>query len=478
MAVRLSLCPNAVRERPLTALAALLLAGLLPAYVWLLAHTFHIDFVAFWCAGSGVLQGRDPYLDATMHACEVSNGLLPTLTMPAPYAPYVMPIFALTALMKESTAFVVWAAVLILSTGLTARALAAVTGLSAVVTGAATALLVLIPALLLGQIVPLVIAAFALALWCAHRGNLTAAAWALALVGILPNFALPVGVAAFVCIPRMRIRLIVAGVALVAVGTLVTGWPSFVRYVSSVLPAHGRSEILAFWQLGAPGTLALGGVPISAAMAAGYAIYVAATVLGIVIGVRLRGRFGGDWWILATAAAFAAAGSPFVHGLDIGFAMPLTLLLLAFAPSPLTAAAAIAVLVPWQYLTQDTGVAVAITVPFLLIVIEAAFGPKLTPAALVTAAILLVALVGYRISGAPDIQQAAASGVPLHMALPADALAETRWRLFADATHQTPASLISRVPTYCALVLLSIAALVESKRARPLEKPAVASTIV
>ena len=451
MAVRSSL------SRPLLVIAGVLLLAVLPLFAGDLVRTFHIDFVAFRCAGAAVTHGRNPYLESSLHPCESAAGLLPGLTMPVPYPPYALPFFAALALASEPVAWAIWTVALIAATLAAARALAIVTGLPAIVTGSALCALVLVPSLLLGQVAAFALCAFALALLCLQRGAFGTAAAALAVSAILPNFALPLWIASFVCIPRMRWPLAAAAGVLVLLSVLVTNAGDAWTYVTAVLPAHGRSELYAFWQLGIPATLAIAGVPSQTSVVLGYVAYAAAILLGIAAGLRLRARFGGDVWILAAVAAFTVAGSPFVHDFDVGFALPLSLMLLAASPSKLTAAAAICIATPWAFLTQDTGASVAVVLPFLLVVAGAALDSSTIEAVVTVCAIAAVSVVGYRAGAPADLQLAAAHHLALHPALPPDALAEERWRAFADATKSVRVASITRLPTYLALALLLLA---------------------
>ena len=91
--------------RPVLLAAAAALAALLPLYAVDVARTFHIDFVAFWCAGAALAHHQNPYVDESLHGCNVAHGLIPTLTLPVAHPPYVLPLFALFSLLPMPAAF-------------------------------------------------------------------------------------------------------------------------------------------------------------------------------------------------------------------------------------------------------------------------------------------------------------------------------------------------------------------------------------
>ena len=117
-----------MRVRPSGAslvIAACALAALLPAYVRSVAQSGATDFSAFWCAGRAVLQGADPYLDSSLHACETGAGLVPALTIPVPYPPYAMLLFAATAVFPQRLSFALWSVLLAAATALGERSVQA-----------------------------------------------------------------------------------------------------------------------------------------------------------------------------------------------------------------------------------------------------------------------------------------------------------------------------------------------------------------
>jgi hypothetical protein len=234
------------------------------------------------------------------------------------------------------------------------------------------------------------------------------------------------------------------------------GWPLLTLYVSSVVPAHGTSEVAAFWQLGSSTLLEAVGVQHKIVLVFSAGIFLVTTALGLAAGVRLRRRFGSDAWLPACAAAFALLGSPFVHTLDVGFAVPLAVMLYAASRRTVTAVAVLLIIVPWQYLVQDTGVATAIEIPLLLVVLDALTEGRMFLTAALVSVIVLCGTAAYRATDAADLQLEAVQKLPAHEQLPENALAEVRWAAFSRQTKSVVASIYSRTPTEIAIVVLML----------------------
>jgi hypothetical protein len=445
---------------------------MLPLYLIDFVKTFHIDFVAFWCAGSASNAGLNPYLDASLHDCDVRFGLLPTLTMPIAHPPYVIPLFKALALLPEGPAFALWCVVTLGAWILTTRAACRLTGLDWLTVGAATAMLAIIPSLPLGQIVPVALCAFTWALVFVRDDRPAAAAAALAVTAMLPNFAEGAWIASFICMPRVRLPLLAAGIFLIALGAVAVGAPTMHLYFSAVLPAYGRSELTAFWQLGSAALLRVLGAGASQAFPIAYALLAGAIALGVYTGTKLRDRFGGNHWVPATVVTFGVIAAPYAHDTDVSFALPLALMLYAALPnSRLVRSAAFVVLVPWQHLIGDTGIQTAIVLPPMLIVAGAL---ATTPAlgAYVACAIELICMMLYRLAGSANAQLQAARSLP-HGPLPPNALSEVRWTQLAQTAHSVPSAILFRAFDYVAVAAVLVAAFraATAGRAQP-RKPA------
>ncbi len=177
---------------------------------------------------------------------------------------------------------------------------------------------------------------------------------------------------------------------------------------------------------------------------------------GIVCGVRLRERYGGDHWVVASATAFGVAGAPFAHGHDLGFILPLAMMAFAVAPSLWTALVVILVMTPWQILADDGGIEAAIAYPFLLVAIVVLMRGRLLVTAAVLAAIFLVGSALLRLSNGNETPSAVASRLAALPTPPPDALATIRWTRLNDSLGFGPYAWYERAPVYAGFVLLAL----------------------
>lgn len=432
--------------RPVVFIAAAVLVALLPAYVADVARTFHIDFVAFWCAGAAMAHHQNPYLDESLHGCNVAHGLFPTLTLPVAHPPYVLPLFAMLSLVPMPAAFTLWTLLSLVCCALSTVALSRLTRFHWTFTGSVVALTVAIPSLALGQLVPLAFCGFCWALVYVRERRPLPAVAALMVAASLPNLAETAWLGTFVVDRRMRVPLAAAGVFLLLAGAAAVGFDRLAFYFRVVLQAYGRSELDAFWQLGSAAALHALGVPESVALPAAYGVLICLLAAGLYAGMKLRERFGGDHWVVAATAGFGLAGAPYSHLSDIAFAVPLALMMVDAKPTRFVAAAALLVVTPWQHLFQNTGIEAAICIPFLFVVAGMLFQNSFTSAAVVTA-IISSCLILYRAADAASLQMKAAARLPTG-ALPHDALAEVRWTEFSRLTHSVPDAAMMHLSFY------------------------------
>ena len=74
------------------------------------------DFAAFYCGGAAVRAHIDPYQIASLHACEnrvvgvFHHNLFPGQTIPAPFPPFALAIFALFSFVSPAPACYLWLA--------------------------------------------------------------------------------------------------------------------------------------------------------------------------------------------------------------------------------------------------------------------------------------------------------------------------------------------------------------------------------
>jgi hypothetical protein len=181
-----------------------------------------------------------------------------------------------------------------------------------------------------------------------RRRRWTAAAALQAVACLEPHVALPVMLTAFVFAPPMRVRLVVAGAALVAL-SVVAGHAALNReFVAAVLPAHAISEIGNAEQYGLSALLRAGGMTDRSATSIANLQYAAFVLAGLWLVRSLRVRIPES--IVFVPMALAVTGGPFIHVTQIAAAIPLALVAARQSNSWLAwgGLAAIAAAIPWQ----------------------------------------------------------------------------------------------------------------------------------
>jgi hypothetical protein len=437
-------------------IAVVILAILLPREPFLITHPLPSDFTAFWCAGKAILAHQNPYLDASLHACDLSVGEPAGLTTPVPYPPYVMALFAALALIPVGTSVWVWYAVLIVATGFTAMALTRLTGLHLAFTTSATTALLLLPSLWLGQVALIAVCSLAWALVLIRDDRPFSATGGLAGAAILPSFAVAPWVAAFVCVKSVRVPLAIVGLLLVAAGFFVTSPGAGWSYLTGVLPSHAGAESTGIFQVGLSVIVRALGASEGSVQFIADALFVAFVAFGVIAGIRLRERYGGDHWIVASAAAFGVVGGPFVHPLDLGFILPFALMLYASRPTGLSALAIVLLVTPWQHMIDLQNTQTGVALAFLIMLVD-----SLTRGRFLATALIIASIGGYCLTVRPpqlgNRLLAAENTLSTLPAPPPTALAEFRWREFNQLLGPDPSRWYERAPVYAGFVLLALA---------------------
>lgn len=442
--------------RPAEIVGLLLLLALLPTYVSSTADSLPLDFSAFWCAGKAVMLHQDPYLDRSVHQCQVSHGLISSLTIPLPYPPYAVAAFALPALIPYDASAVIWRLFLVAVAVLTAMALRRLANVSWLFAGA-LAVLQLIAVLPLGQVATVPICAFTWALVFIRDGRTLPASAMLAVTALLPNFAVAAWAAAFLTLRQQRIPLVAIGALLVATSFLAVGAGGVASYLA-ISSSFSGSIGKWFAQVGTLPLLASMGTPHLAASLIAFALLSVAIALGIIVGLRLRARYGGEHWPVASATAFSVIGAPYLHGWDIGFCLPFALMLWAASRNWKTAAALLLIATPWVHLVEHGGAAGAFAIPFLLVAADAAIGSRLLFAAAAAACITLVSSTLLRLADYAGAPAAAADTRFVAPPVPPNALADVRFDAFLNRPGPKRSGWYERVPTYVELIVLAIVA--------------------
>lgn len=314
------------------------------------------DFNAFYCAGRVVDARMNPYLAEPLGTCERTprtqafQAGAENLTLPAPLPPYDFVIFRFLAFLPYAWAGALWMAVIAACTLATGRALHRLCGLSTLAATALCVPTVAFSAGILGEMAPVAIAAIA---WCAHafarRRSTDAGIFAL-IAMTQPHVGLAAVVALFLCDRRTR-AVLAGGAAVLALwGVANVGPHAFVRYFTTVLPAHAIAEIPSTNQISLTALLAEIGAPHGFAVFAGAFCYFAMLVAGVALAYRIRAANARDSLIVALPVAFALLGGIFMHVTQLPAALPCTLIVWARSTGRIRTVlgfVAIAIAVPW-----------------------------------------------------------------------------------------------------------------------------------
>lgn len=317
-------------------------------------HEALADFHGFYCAGSALVHGANPYRTAALSACEHTPqpwGLYTApagLVLPAPLPPYAIAPFAAFSLLTYPVAALVWAAALIAALAAAGRIVVRRLGVSPFAVFA----MLLLPAVVLwlpfGELAPLALLGAAIAAAEIDRSP-PRAAIGFGLLALEPHVAAGAWICAALLVPRMRVPLAVTGLALVAVCAAIHPG-SLTEYVREVLPLHALAELPRSSQYSAAWALYALGVPAAAALAAGAASGLAALIGGIFLAAQLKRRWSDGAAIVLAPLAASVIGGTFVHASQIVLALPFAALVATREAGTVRVCAAIAcaaLAVPW-----------------------------------------------------------------------------------------------------------------------------------
>ena len=328
-----------------------------------------IDFRAFYCAGSALDAGRDPYLVEPVRSCERAALAIGGFSFAekdvyvAPYPPIVLAGFAAIALLPYRLAVELWMTLGIASLCVAIVLAARLTTLRPLYVALAFVASVGFASFFYGQPVPLAIAALLFAALAARVRRGTLVALGLAVASVQPHLALAAWVGAAILVPVARRPLAVAACA-AAVVSLAFYAHLTLEYVTVVVPMHARSEVGNFaGQYGLPALLRFCGAPIAAALRAGTVWYVAMLAVGVYVARRLDLVFDDAAFAVLAPVALVTIGGPFVHAHQIAAALPFALLLFARARARVSTSVAVALgiaivalAIPWQIIADEPGV--------------------------------------------------------------------------------------------------------------------------
>ncbi len=324
------------------------------------------DFRAFYCGGAALDAGANPYRVEPLASCERATTALaglvadPRHVLPAPLPPYALAAFGLFARLPFRLAAELWLGLSLLAFGYVVYGVAKLSGMRPWLPALALVLSAGYASFVIGQVVPLVLAALVFAALRARARDGAGAAAALAVASLEPHLALPAWLG-LALLPFARRPLAVAAVALAAV-SLAAGVERSAEFAGVVLPLHARSELYGFGaQYGLSPLLAFAGMAPAASLALGSVSYALMAVAGVVLAQALRRRYEDDAFTVVTPVATVLLGGPFVHIHQMAAALPLALMLVMRVRAGTLAhgallSAVLALAIPWQTIAEVPGV--------------------------------------------------------------------------------------------------------------------------
>ncbi len=409
------------------------------------------DFADFYCAGAALDRGADPYRYEPLHSCEHAVNVSaayradPRRIVPAPLPPYDFPPFMLAARLNFSGARVIGAIAIAAAVAASIWGLALVTAPLDV-----AALALLLPAgyvlLNAGQVVPFALAALVFCGVALARRQDRLAGVLAGLTLIEPHLGLPVCAAMFCWVARSRLGVLATALVLAGLGALIVGGSGVTEYVGRVLPAQAAAETGYVYQYSLTYLLASFGLPHATALIAGEFSYAAMLGLGVWLGRRVALRLDRPELIAYLPGACGVIAGPYVHMVDLSFAIPAALVLasaLAGWPRNLAVGSLCLLAVPWilVWITKKLFLAALVVVAALLLRLRASAAATLTMFVAIAASIYLLELVP------PAVFAATTPGL-----YSAGDLAQQAWSAYvAQLGNENVSWFIVKLPTWIAL---------------------------
>lgn len=433
------------------------------------------SFKAFYCAGSAIASGANPYLVEPSRTCyhrvDTMTHISPGGLEPAPLPGYALAPFAVLSLLPVQTAQLLFTALLIAALFISAWLIGGVTRMPY-----AVVLLGLLPLgylnIAFGEVPPLLVAALAGAGYLLARGRWTWASVAAAGSMIEPHVGLAACLTMFLLVPRCRLPLLLCGVVLAALSIATLGVAENIAYLATVLPSQAAAELAANDQYSLSRVLSIAGVQDRLALLLGSLSYAAMLALGIVLARGLARWLRAPELVAWFPAAAVLLGGTFVHDVQMIAALPAAFALAARARrlQAIAYGALVALAFAWTLSAGRLTLLLSIASSVAIVAMGLAGAPHwrrltvaLSATLLIVGALFVMQRLVYQDAGPAA---AALSSSP-------NALAPVNWGAYLRATP--PLSVPSlgvellKLPTWAALIALVAIAFPNARRsgARP-----------
>lgn len=353
------------------------------------------DFQAFWCGGKVLLAHANPYLNQPLHACEYASSpeffkQYPNVTIPDPLPAYAIALFAPLSLLPFAVARSLWWALLLLCAFLAGRGIAKITGMAPITAHAASAVAILAPSIILGSLAPVPITLTIFAALALQRQKWTVATLLLGLAMMEPHMVLAVCAAVFLFVPRMRLRLLCAGLMAGVVMLAAVGPHVALAYFAVILPMHAASEINSIGQYSLSAMLYHLGVAPGVALSLGSLQYVSLALCAVFVSGRLYHKSGEPAWIVLVPAAFAVIGGTFIHLDEVAMAVPMACLVAMRRPGTAPTIALVLLAIPFESLVNWAPWAIPAALASGWLILRAGAGTKFV----IASGLVIVVAVG------------------------------------------------------------------------------------
>lgn len=422
---------------------------------------FFADFRAFYCGSHVALHGADPYLQEPLYACESSAEASPlifhtsrNIAFPDPFPGYALAAFAPLAALPLGIAAALWFLILVAAIVLTLVAFERLAHANVWML-ALVATLNTLPALALGQVTPVVLAALSWAALALESQRFYAATALLGVAALDPHVAIAALLSVLVWEARARIPLLALGCVLAIVSIAFGGFSQTVEYVERVLPAHALSELHHSAQLGLSALLYQAGATVHDARQLGTLQYLLFLVAAVASAGRMVSATGRRAMIVVWPVSVVAIGGTFAHDQHVALIIPFTLVMLDVFPNvAIVQAAFVSSCLPWFALVESrelwpAGMIAAIAVTFLGV--RTSLARRLAALAVIAG---LVVGANALTQGLPRIDW---NRVPERIPAPANALAEQSWKSFVDTFPANTGRGLARAYSLCSALLATVA---------------------
>lgn len=418
------------------------------------------DFQDFYCAGTALDDGANPYLYEPLHRCEHAVNATPAYrgdparAVPAPLPPYDFPPLMLLAHLPFPQARTIDAVAILCAVA------AAMLGLSMLRIPLDLPVLALIlPAgyvlLDAGQIVPFALLFIVFCGVTLARGYDAIAGVLAAMALAEPHLGLPVLAAVLILVPRARAAATITLFVLAVAGTFTVGANGTLEYVLRVLPAQAAAETTYVYQYSLTYLLARAGLPAPAALLLGNVTYVGVAALGVVLGARASFALRRRELIAYFPAAASVIGGAYVHMVDLPVAIPAALVLavsLRGRAKTIAALSTCGFAIPWIAVWINKKLFLASLAVVAMLLVRLQLGT-----AIAAGSFAVIALTIYLFELFPP--PAFPSGPTTAPIAPND-LAQTAWAAYVARIGQgTLGWLLIKVPTWGALAGLLLSGL-------------------